>query len=98
MSLLSTIISKSSSAEMYSTQKPLSELLPRLWPFLEHSSEKIRASVLQTVNTLVSTVAVPFTESSQGASLLEDLLKRLFQRAVLEERPVVHSYIREVIL
>ena len=63
MSLLSTIVMKSTADMSSAGQKPLSQLLPRLWPFIDHSSEKIRSSVLQTIETLIDPTKKPLPEN-----------------------------------
>ena len=60
---------------------PLVELVPRLWPFLSHSSSQVRRSTLKTLETLLvpSETAQPWIES-----LASDMLRHVFQRAILE--------------
>ncbi|OWA51690.1 TATA-binding protein-associated factor 172 [Hypsibius exemplaris] len=92
MSLLSTIVTKSEPDHFLATQRPLSELLPRLWPFLDHSSDRIRISVLQTVETLIGTASK--TGGSEWVpAIAVDLMRRLYQRCILEERACVHPYL-----
>lgn len=90
MSLLSTIVIKSSSEMASLGQKPLSQLLPRLWPFLDHSSERIRSTVLQTVQTLIDSTS-NFDGDRCRDDVLSDLMKRLYQRVILEDKSSVHE-------
>lgn len=47
----------------------LSELVPRLWPFLYHSSESVRGSALRTLDTLTcSTSSSPHTITTSSAT------------------------------
>lgn len=47
----------------------LSELVPRLWPFLYHSSESVRGSALRTLDTLTcSTSSAPHTITTSSAT------------------------------
>ncbi|GAU97707.1 hypothetical protein RvY_08957 [Ramazzottius varieornatus] len=90
MSLLSTIVIKSSSEMASLGQKPLSQLLPRLWSFLDHSSERIRSTVLQTVQTLIDSTR-NFDGDRCWDDVLSDLMRRLYQRVILEDKSSVHE-------
>lgn len=70
----------------------MSKLIPRLWPFLSHSSSTVRRSTLQTLYTLTQTVP----ESNDGkitkqfglkdwpTDLLQNSLRHIIQRILVE--------------
>nr|CAD7432737.1 unnamed protein product [Timema monikensis] len=68
-------------------RQPLCEVVPRLWPFLSHSTSSVRRATLQTLHTLTN------QESAAGKRdcgdqwtppLLQDALRHIFQRTLVE--------------
>lgn len=67
MGLLSSILclpNASTSIQM----EPMAKLIPRLWPFLSHSSSSVRKSTLKTLLTLTQPIYEPAAAGSLGAS------------------------------
>jgi len=59
---------------------PLNNFVSRLFPFLCHSSTKVRRSTLKTLETMLTTAQ----SSDWIEPLASDLLRHVFQRALLE--------------
>lgn len=63
--------------------QPINDVVPRLWPFLSHSTSSVRKATLQTLSTLTG-------RPSNGASmmweaqLLQDAMRHIFQRVLVE--------------
>lgn len=62
----------------------LNELVPRLWPFLDHTLSIVRKSVLDAFIILISD-----DNSWLTVKLLSDSLRLLFQRILIEESPEI---------
>ncbi|VEN44259.1 unnamed protein product [Callosobruchus maculatus] len=82
MGLLASILNVPGSQQLL-PQQPLMEVIPRLWPFLSHSTSSVRKATLQTLATL--------TEKPQNgfciiwnAQILQDALRHVFQRVLIE--------------
>lgn len=76
--------------------RPLPELVPRLWPFLRHSIASVRHSALQTFHTLLT-----LPEDQQSVQpwlpfILQDALRHIFQRSLLEEKPNITKILEKV--
>lgn len=57
MSLLSSLISKKTSKDcLMESIGNMTELFPRLWPFLKHNISAVRISALESLNTLLKQV------------------------------------------
>ena len=80
MKLLSEVL-KIKVPSSKSTGSSLSELVPRLLPFLHHSSFGVRAAAL---NTLVSLTSRPDLASDFLPTICAPLMAHLYQRALLE--------------
>ncbi|XP_049802115.1 TATA-binding protein-associated factor 172 [Schistocerca nitens] len=64
--------------------QPLQNVVPRLWPFLSHSTSSVRRATLQTLRTLTS-VSLHCDNGLQWTSgLLQDALRHIFQRVLVE--------------
>ncbi|XP_074027518.1 histone acetyltransferase 1 isoform X2 [Leptinotarsa decemlineata] len=82
MGLLAAILNLRK-AQAFLPPQPLNEVVPRLWPFLSHSNSSVRKATLQTLGTL--------TEKPKDspcilwdAQLLQDALRHVFQRMLVE--------------
>ena len=64
----------------------LNELIPRLWPFLDHTLSIVRKSVLDAFIILIS-----HDNSWLTVKLLSDSLRLLFQRILVEESPEIRD-------
>ena len=77
MKLLSEVLKN----KVPTANQPLKELVPRIFPFLHHSSSGVRKSALQTLESLTS-------RSDLASEFLPDicgvLMSHLFQRALFE--------------
>ncbi|XP_054159429.1 TATA-binding protein-associated factor 172-like [Oppia nitens] len=74
-----------------STQN-LVELVPRLWPFLNHSLSSVRKSVLESLLILCSKTSTDWLT----VSLLSDSMRLLFQRCLLENNEDILKNLYEV--
>nr|CAD7594395.1 unnamed protein product [Timema genevievae] len=86
MGLLAALLSLPDT-HLHITRQPLCEVVPRLWPFLSHSTSSVRRATLQTLHTLTN------QESATGHQdcgdqwtppLLQDALRHIFQRTLVE--------------
>nr|CAD7574777.1 unnamed protein product [Timema californicum] len=86
MGLLAALLSLPDT-HLHITRQPLCEVVPRLWPFLSHSTSSVRRATLQTLHTLTN------QESAAGKRdcgdqwtppLLQDALRHIFQRTLVE--------------
>ncbi|CAH1116110.1 unnamed protein product [Phaedon cochleariae] len=74
--------------------RPPSEVVPRLWPFLSHSASSVRRATLQTLGTLSEKM-----EKDSGlweAQLLQDALRHVFQRVLVEQSGEVRQVAEQV--
>ncbi|XP_058801038.1 TATA-binding protein-associated factor 172 isoform X2 [Phymastichus coffea] len=97
MGLLAAILSLPS-ARACLTPQPLSVVLPRLWPFLSHSSSSVRQATLQTLETLteegelksIKELRPIENRSKDGISnnsreaVLQEALCHVFERVLIE--------------
>ena len=83
MALLAELLSQGESPDkcISSSSPPLSSLVPRLYPFLSHSSSQVRRATLSTLLTLSSHQAV--AEHWLPVCAV-DVLRHVYQRALLE--------------
>lgn len=54
-------------------------MVPRLWPFLSHSTSSVRRATLQTLFTLTGSQSIEWTPE-----LLQSALRHVFQLVLLE--------------
>ncbi|KAK0168138.1 hypothetical protein PV327_001969 [Microctonus hyperodae] len=88
MGLLAAILSLPAARACLSPQ-PLSQVLPRLWPFLSHSSSSVRKATLQTLRTLTGDDGDHKDNSlerwgDEGGIVLQEALRHVFQRILIE--------------
>lgn len=88
MGLLAAILSLPS-ARACLTPQPLSQVLPRLWPFLSHSSSSVRKATLQTLQTLTGDDGAHNENKKErwgegGGLVLQEALRHVFQRVLIE--------------
>ncbi|OXU18742.1 hypothetical protein TSAR_003060 [Trichomalopsis sarcophagae] len=88
MGLLAAILSLPAARASLKPQ-PLSLILPRLWPFLNHSSSSVRKATLQTLETLTGDVsessASPRERWGENVGMvLQEALRNVFQRVLIE--------------
>jgi len=83
MALLAELLSQGDNPThcLSSSSPPLSSLVPRLYPFLSHSSSQVRKAALSTLLTLSSH---PSVAEHWLPSCAMDLLRNIYQRALLE--------------
>ncbi|KAJ8037888.1 hypothetical protein HOLleu_18825 [Holothuria leucospilota] len=75
----------------------LTELVPRLWPFLSHNSTSVRKAVLNTLLALLgSGTQQRISNSSWLLSLLPDALRHIYQRCILETSSEIIAIIEKV--
>ena len=72
----------------------LTKLVPRLWPFLNHSLSSVRKSVLESLVILTHPSRNPC--SWLTTSLLSDALRLLYQRCLLENKLDILNLIYDV--
>lgn len=93
MGLLAAILSLPEAQALLPPQ-PLSEVVPRLWPFLSHSTSSVRKATLQTLGTLT----VPQNRGNLvwEAQLLQDAMRHIFQRVLVEPLDEVRAVVEKV--
>ena len=72
----------------------LSILVPRLWPFLRHNAPSVRKATLQTLCSLLS--RVQNRNQNWVIPILQDALRHIYQRALLEDKQDILHEIEEV--
>lgn len=94
MGLLAAILNISSSHTLLPPQ-PITEVVPRLWPFLSHSTSSVRKATLQTLCTLTEK---PCDGSSilWPAQLLQDAMRHVYQRVLVEANAEVREVAEKV--
>lgn len=100
MGLLAAIISQPAARASLSPQ-PLSQVLPRLWPFLSHSSSSVRKATLQTLQTLTGEDAERNEDRRErwgddGALVLQEALRNVFQRVLIEHVAAIQEVAERV--
>ncbi|XP_076279832.1 histone acetyltransferase 1 [Lasioglossum baleicum] len=100
MGLLAAILSLPT-ARGYLTPQPLSQVLPRLWPFLSHSSSSVRKATLQTLETLTGDDGAQTTDKKElwgeaGGLVLQDALRHVFQRVLIEHITAIQDVAERV--
>uniref|UniRef100_A0A1L8DH30 Putative chromatin remodeling complex wstf-iswi small subunit n=2 Tax=Nyssomyia neivai TaxID=330878 RepID=A0A1L8DH30_9DIPT len=96
MGLLAAILSLPN-ASSWIQMESMSVLVPRLWPFLSHSSSSVRRSTLLTLKTLTQVVPPNVEQASGDAGLLlnigvkhwewillQEALRHIYQRVLIE--------------
>ncbi|XP_033630416.1 TATA-binding protein-associated factor 172-like [Asterias rubens] len=71
-------------------------LVPRLWPFLRHNITSVRKAVLETLCTLLFAERQQVPTSVWLPPILQDALRHIFQRCILETNPDVLALIEKV--
>ena len=90
MGLLATLLAHSTAR---SNLRGLDALMPRLWPFLHHTSSSVRKSALLTLQKLTE---LDPTVSPMSSGPLQETLRHVYQRALLEHNPEVLHLIPDV--
>ncbi|XP_076073071.1 TATA-binding protein-associated factor 172-like [Mytilus galloprovincialis] len=96
MTLLSTMLSHPQSSILNWLTTPLTELVPRLWPFLRHNIASVRKSALETFYTLLTVETPQHPISAWLPFILSDALRHIYQRSLLEENSDVLSVVIKV--
>ncbi|XP_076242888.1 histone acetyltransferase 1 [Calliopsis andreniformis] len=83
------------------TPQPLSQVLPRLWPFLSHSSSSVRKATLQTLQTLTGDDGANNENKKErwgegGALVLQEALRHVFQRVLIEHVTAIQDVAERV--
>ncbi|CAH0564280.1 unnamed protein product [Brassicogethes aeneus] len=94
MGLLASILSLPEVQKIIPPQ-PLQEVVPRLWPFLSHGTSSVRKATLQTLSTLTEKPA-DSGDIMWGALLLQDALRHVYQRVLVEPNGDVRNYAEKV--
>ncbi|XP_057659908.1 TATA-binding protein-associated factor 172 isoform X3 [Diorhabda carinulata] len=94
MGLLAAVLSLPKAQALLQPQ-PLNDVVPRLWPFLSHGTSSVRKAILQTLGTL-SEKPNDRTEISWDAQLLQDALRHVYQRVLIEPIPEVRQVAEKV--
>lgn len=94
MGLLASILNMPKAQAILPPQQ-LNEVVPRLWPFLSHSASSVRKATLQTLYTLTEVTAegqkIPW-----DAQLLQDAMRHIYQRMLVEPLTEVRNYVEKV--
>uniref|UniRef100_A0A8D8QXG5 TATA-binding protein-associated factor 172 n=1 Tax=Cacopsylla melanoneura TaxID=428564 RepID=A0A8D8QXG5_9HEMI len=92
MSLLAAILCHPDSRASTVLSEPVMEVLPRLWPYLSHSTSSVRLATLQTMATLTRSHR---TLDCSVPSLLATL-RHVYQRSLVEHVREIQDMIEEV--
>ncbi|XP_067006130.2 TATA-binding protein-associated factor 172 [Anabrus simplex] len=97
MGLLAALLSLPET-HSYLTPQPLYEVVPRLWPFLCHTTSSVRRATLQTLRTLTGETLHKHNSSSIQWTpvLLQDALRHIFQRVLVEPLPEIQNLVEQV--
>ncbi|XP_022080347.1 TATA-binding protein-associated factor 172-like isoform X2 [Acanthaster planci] len=71
-------------------------LMPRLWPFLRHNITSVRRAVLETLCTLLLADHQQVPTDVWLPPVLQDALRHIFQRCILESNPDILALIDKV--
>ncbi|XP_070579939.1 TATA-binding protein-associated factor 172-like [Ptychodera flava] len=92
MTLLSTLACKAPSR----LQQSLTELVPRLWPFLRHNIASVRKSALETLYTLLNAESSLAACQEWLSPILQEALRHVYQRCILEDRADILELVEKV--
>nr|XP_012231166.1 PREDICTED: TATA-binding protein-associated factor 172 [Linepithema humile] len=100
MGLLAAILSLPAARACLAPQ-PLSQVLPRLWPFLSHSSSSVRKATLQTLQTLTGDDGRHTEDKKErwgegGGVVLQEALWHVFQCVLIEHIAVIQDVAERV--
>ncbi|XP_016996631.3 TATA-binding protein-associated factor 172 [Drosophila takahashii] len=108
MGLLAAILCLPKAAS-WVEMEPMAILVPRLWPFLSHSTSSVRRSTLKTLITLTSGNKVKWEPKEEeqkmklnfGVSdwkwqLLQQALRHIYQRILVEPQADIQALARQV--
>ncbi|KAK7502412.1 hypothetical protein BaRGS_00006365 [Batillaria attramentaria] len=93
MTLLSQLLSQPSTHVLGSLSHTLTDLVPRLWPFLRHNIWTVRRAALQTLLTLLTAHS---GQSPWVVPILQDTLRHIYQRSLLEPRLELLGLVEQV--
>ncbi|XP_018561856.1 TATA-binding protein-associated factor 172 isoform X1 [Anoplophora glabripennis] len=94
MGLLAAILNLPQAQALLPPQ-PLNEVVPRLWPFLSHSTSSVRKATLQTLGTLTEKPK-DGTCLLWDAQLLQDAMRHVYQRVLVEPNRDVRDVAEKV--
>lgn len=97
MGLLASILSLPQTPQLQQlvAVQPLSGVVPRLWPFLTHSTSSVRKATLQTLSTLTR-VPADGKCLMWSAQLLQDAMRHVYQRVLVEPQSDVRMVAEQV--
>ncbi|XP_043463907.1 TATA-binding protein-associated factor 172 [Leptopilina heterotoma] len=100
MGLLAAILSLPAARSCLKPQ-PLSEVLPRMWPFFNHSSSSVRKATLQTLQTLTGDDGDDKEKRKErwgesGSVVLQEALRHVYQRVLIEHVPSIQKVAERV--
>ncbi|XP_060582986.1 TATA-binding protein-associated factor 172-like [Ruditapes philippinarum] len=96
MTLLSALVAHPKANVIDVTEKPLTELVPRLLPFFRHNIPSVRTATMKTLHTLLTMQSTKQSVDNWLPNLLQPLLCHVYQRSLLETHPEILSVITEV--
>ena len=99
MMLLAALLScPTVSMETAGAAGSLTELVPRLWPFLRHSIKSVRSAVLKTLQSLLVARDGAAEPGVCGwlTPILSDSLRHIYQRFILEPEHSILELVHEV--
>ncbi|XP_015610317.1 TATA-binding protein-associated factor 172 [Cephus cinctus] len=100
MGLLAAVLSLPAARACLAPQ-PLYQVLPRLWPFLGHSSSSVRKATLQTLQTLTGEDEEHNKDRKKrwgegGSVVLQEALRQVFQRVLIEHVAAIQEVAERV--
>ncbi|CAG9763742.1 unnamed protein product [Ceutorhynchus assimilis] len=98
MGLLAAILNLPQASELLllPNHPPLNEVVPRLWPFLSHGTSSVRKATLATLRTLTERRPADGAEILWDAQLLQDAMRHIFQRVLVEPLAEVREVAEQV--
>lgn len=77
---------------IFRSTQSLVELVPRLWPFMSHNIASVRQAALDTMLSLLQTD----TATQWLTPILQDLLRHIYQRCLIEHKPEILEVVYKV--
>ncbi|KAK7113585.1 hypothetical protein V1264_012846 [Littorina saxatilis] len=94
MTLLSKLLAQPSTPALGNLSQSLTDLVPRLWPFLKHNIASVRRATLDTMLTLLSSSAPQLCE--WVTPILQDAVRHIYQRSLLESSQELLALVERV--
>ncbi|XP_050421403.1 TATA-binding protein-associated factor 172 [Adelges cooleyi] len=94
MTLLAALFSHPSGKLLIN--EPVLHILPRLWSFLSHNATQVRLATMKSLLTLTSAPQLVYSDSTENIKLLQDAMRLIFFRAMIEPDEEIQNIVKEV--